>query len=334
MYRVEKQGTVVRPRTGDSSRSQTLGNPENKTASSYRYHNDTDINNRTFFMLSQAASDPEEQELEFCQVAFGKLHWTFNSTYHDLWSQCLQHGKLVRFLRDVVDHTKKKVTIVHAVTKTGSTSVRLNVIGKMRRHDCDPFYQAQGGRPVLQRCESIPNLTSSCQTPPVEIVMFGPRQNDLAYPQACFDYSSSWPQLEQTHQFIHTIAYRDFYEWAHSAMNHVVKSHAEYVPEVCDNFRRRFAKCWSGRMELDFYKYTKNVLRTTLQEASSSSSSSSQQPILLHHYRSSTVLQTVVRERMGLEPLNMTAERNSRHINLTCPDDILQSFHACFDHLL
>lgn len=288
----------------------------------YRYHDDTEIKDCIVFLLD--ASDPEEPR--FCQIAFGNLLWTSSTSYSDLMTNCLSDGEELLLSDFVAQDSRKIMTIAHEVSKTGSTSVRLQIFSKLR--ECDSP-EAQKDHPGFFHCHSIPDMMATC--PDIQSFMFAPTV-ELDYPGPCFDYSP-W-NLEEDHQFIHTIAFREFSEWAHSAMNQVIKEYMILNPQgnyntVCESFREQFTpeKC-QGWYELSFVEYTKPVLRSTLRESPESHT------ILVHHYQNSTFLQTKIRESMGLQPLDMSKELNSHHINLTCPDDILESFHACFDHLV
>ena len=179
---------------------------ENRTAGYYRYHNDTEVNHRTFFMLN--ASDPETPL--FCKIAFGDLRWTARSSYDDLWADCTSKGDSVLLNAFTANDGRKKVTITHEVVKTGSTSVRLQIFQKLKK-TCST---AEPKRPGYKHCDSIPTMTGSCSH--IDAFMYGPKL-PFDHPRPCFDYSA-W-EVDSSHQFIHTIAFREFYNWAKSAMN-------------------------------------------------------------------------------------------------------------------
>ena len=290
----------------------------------YRYINDTRIKNRHLYLMNATDS----ADLRFCKIPFGKLNWKPKNQYHDLLADCNMKGEPVHLSDFIAPAAKKKVTIMHEVTKTGSTSVRIQIFHRLSQ-TCSNSPEAKLYRPGYHFCRSIPEMAKNC--PEEESFVFG-HFPDADYSHLCFDYSP-WG-IEEDRQFLHTIAFREFYNWAESALNQVIKNDLRKHPnvtvhELCGNLRSRFQpakKCTQGMGETNFAKYSKSTLRTVLRESPESHIA------LLHHYKDTTLLQTRFREQIGLAPLDMSKRRNTDHTNLTCADDVLESYHACFDH--
>ena len=87
------------------------------------------------------------------------------------------------------------------------------------------------------------------------------------------DTDNPWESaaLDQHYQFVRTVAFREFQEWAASALQQMLKrqlllpkhSHQRSISQYCTKVENRL--CQNGTMELYFHKYSYPILDTVWQ---------------------------------------------------------------------
>lgn len=320
----QRDGEDKTVRDKDPSSPAVLGpsaDTDEKTAPfSLHYHDDGDIIDRTLYLLDFSRAEGAR----YYQVTFGDLKWRADTTYEDLLSSANNLSPSMTLFDFFPNDERQKTLLIHQVPKTASTSQRK--ILERNRRDCPEDDQKQPDT----TCTRTPRLMQTC--PQLGTFLYWTQSSaSKSSTRQCFDYIQYDPRLANR-QYLHAIPFRNFNEWAGSALNQIAKRqkntgrlHAE-----CEKLANMFSPslCLAGVNELSFQRYSKTVLRFVLAETPPSD------PIFLYNYAdSSDYIMDGLLQQLGQEPMQLE-HANIQHTKETCPEEILAEFHDCFDHKL
>ena len=127
--------------------------------------------------------------------------------------------------------------------------------------------------------------------------------------------------------FLHMFPFRNFNDWAESALKQIFVGHSN---EGCREASKRLDSC-NGWLELDFEKYSKRTMASTIEIINFRQ----RHIFFLYDFREvqpTLALLSHVFNTPMLPYLDMKYKQNRREGS--CPREILQKFHDCFDEEL
>mmetsp|Transcript_2730 Transcript_2730/g.4784 ORF Transcript_2730/g.4784 Transcript_2730/m.4784 type:complete len:381 (-) Transcript_2730:158-1300(-) len=161
------------------------------------------------------------------------------------------------------------------------------------------------------------------------------------FPNATLISSSSSYSSSRPTTYIHLFPFRNFDDWAVSAMKQVYVGHSE---AGCEEVAKRLEKCDDGWLELDFTKYSKRAMTKMLGiidepqkivQQQQQQQSAAKHHFLLYDYSQVHATLTML-ERSYQVPrmayLNMQYKQTRQ--DGTCSNRTLSRFHDCFDDQL
>ena len=165
-------------------------------------------------------------------------------------------------------------------------------------------------------CNSINPHTKNCKSVYID-------------PTLLYDYANV--------SFINTIPFRPFRAWASSAFRQIAKfgNHSITCNRILKN---NLARCTGGFAEFDFYRYSKWILKMTIQQVllttqTKNSRSTGNHFVVLYNYKDSDYFFEQIQTHYKMNPIKMKSQ-NTGHSDRSCNPSLLQEFHECYDKLL
>lgn len=261
---------------------------------------------------------------KFAVIDWDKLSskWDSNSSYTDLLEDTTQVVDIRSSTKLQSNTPERIIFILHNHPKMASTTLR-RACWENLRSTCEvvsPKRDPMG----YSNSKHLASLIDKCDNTHHFCVM-GWHFNPSNFPNVTT--ASSQPI-----NFIHLFPFRNFGDWAESAMKQVFVGHSE---AGCDAAAKRLERC-DGWLELDFAKYSKQALAQMLgivkplgQEQSHA------HHLLLYDY---SQVQSTLAQLSRLYNVPMLSHLDLRHKETrqdgTCSGTTLKKFHDCFDEQL
>ncbi|KAL3786057.1 hypothetical protein HJC23_003905 [Cyclotella cryptica] len=328
-----------------------------------------DTSNTFYLYIVQSTSSDESSSLEWNEVPWKQLvhNWNPSTTFDDLiyFGSAIQPPPTTTNNNNDIPSSSAstsltKKLVLHCLPKTASTTLRdacKRLIAKKcpevpQRHDPygyrDPteFYRA-----VLQ----CPEVHQFCvQGGDLEMNVIGYRGMELEEDDDVvvheqkdeekrkeFEKERSLEVQEAQNMdpvhFIHLVPFRNFNEWAASALKQIY-----VVDEKCDRINEMLEQCL-GYRELYMELYTKSVLSGLIGMSLDVNTSSednnpwrkNEHHIVLYNYEDTDTIVTEMSNFFNMEPMPHTSTylKGDRSEG-TCPDATLERFHECHDDTL
>jgi hypothetical protein len=135
-------------------------------------------------------------------------------------------------------------------------------------------------------------------------------------------------QLQQDTVYVHLIPFRNFNDWAESAFGQIAKWKVESCTRKLIPRLRSYCQ---GFHELDFDRYSKNALQQMLHR--NRARPGTRHHVILYDYKDTTFFHTEIRTQLDMAPL-VLEDKNTAHVDSSCPREGLELFHKCFDGIL
>ena len=236
--------------------------------------------------------------------------WIENSTYGDLLrlsqSTVGVHPKQAMSRQQQNATSDNRVVMLwHAVPKTAGTTVR-RAIFKHMDDTCPNAGEAATQQGAFRSVATLHQLITNC----INTSDFG------------LGGRMTFRPLENNDGIIivHTLAFRNYEEWANSALNQIVKV---FGVQHCKTVREYLRECEDYR-ELSFYQYTKTQLKRIRK------SLSKQNIVIVYNYRDTDLFHSTIRSQLDMPPLKLETYNTNRTTE-KCPDDVLEMFYNCHE---
>jgi len=277
--------------------------------------------------------------LTMCKQDATTMMWEPKRDYPQMLNLCNQAGtgnvvsvNKSTFLRHDDDassltntNTRRTVALFYAVAKTAGTTIRVSIKEQVDK-TCEKLLQKQKIVNVKVGFfvdDTLKLLLQNCTNQSVFAV---PTLSNLDWKLKDFP-----PNIN----YIHIIPFREFNSWSDSCVNQILKSnHQKHKDEwvgtesyTCDLIRNELNdnNC-SSFHELNYYSYTKNQINEMITKNYPGH-------IVMYEYISTNEMFTYFLPMVGLKTIPLK-NHNKRHYKGSCPPDVLESFHSCFDHKL
>ena len=253
--------------------------------------------------------------------------WSSNSSYADFleYSQSVNMDTIIPSSND----HRRIIIILHNHPKMASTTLRracwenlkssCNVVSTSR----DPmgYSNANDLATLMEQCR---NTYHFC--------VGGWHYGADNFPNATNrSTSSSFSSLAIPITFVHMFPFRNFNEWAESALKQIFVGHSD---AGCREACKRLDSC-NGWLELDFEKYSKRTMASMIDIMNVRDNELWNHIFFLYDYRTVQTTLTLMSHAFHtpmLSYLDMTYKQNRREGS--CPTESLQKFHDCFDKQL
>eukprot|EP00571_Detonula_confervacea_P007663 CAMPEP_0172321238 /NCGR_PEP_ID=MMETSP1058-20130122/42782_1 /TAXON_ID=83371 /ORGANISM="Detonula confervacea, Strain CCMP 353" /LENGTH=361 /DNA_ID=CAMNT_0013036687 /DNA_START=173 /DNA_END=1258 /DNA_ORIENTATION=+ len=250
------------------------------------------------------------------RIPWGTLtkKWNRTAQYEDLFSQAATISSLPS-PTTTASPFKRPVVMIHCGPKTGSTTLRTACKFNLEK-TCGVPHKTNGHYPVGYMNEEklfplIRQCTKTSHFCAKEVIM----PTDI-------------PAFENV-MFIHMFPFRNYNEWAKSAMKQQYDRGRE---TGCDKTKSLLEKCKPSKMEIDFRKYHKTELSKFKEEVVQRMNNKNEHHIfLLYHHRELNDVLKKLSDVYGI-PLLPGSDGKGKDARPagTCDAELLQMFHDCF----
>jgi len=246
--------------------------------------------------------------------------WDSKSSYADLLNATQTTVEILPSMEPKL-HSERVIFILHNHPKMASTTLRracwenLRLTCDVVSHKRDPmgYSNTKDLAALIEKCK---NTHHFC--------VMGWHFHPNNFPNVTS--VSSQPTT-----FIHMFPYRNFHDWAVSAMKQVFVGHSE---AGCNAVSQRLEKC-DGWLELDFTKYSKRAMSQMLGIIKPQRQQSATHHLLLYDFSGvhTTLAQLSRLYQVPILPYLDMQYKQTRQDG-TCSNETLKTFHECFDEQL
>ena len=294
---VEQSTTTTKP---SSSVNQNIKSNSNATTS------------QTLPILLLEASTNSSYITTWGDIATG---WNRTAQYEEL----IQNAKPIPSLPIIDKSAKRPVVIIHCGPKTGSTTLRTACKRNYEKtcgifdnkRDPQAYLNTTGFYPLVRSCPDTYHFCAKNITMPLDV-----------------------PTFEDT-QFIHMFPFRNYDEWAKSALKQQFDRGRE--KECAKREKQMFEKnCKPSSMELDFRKYGKTDLSMYKEYVVKRMNQKSEKHMfLLYHHRELNDVLELLSDLYKIPTLpGSNGHEKDERPEGTCDDKLLDKFHECFSSKL
>jgi hypothetical protein len=297
-----------------------------------------DSSDNFYIYAVNTASD--ESPLEWSEVPWKQLvhNWKPSTTFDEL----VHLGSVLQPTDVQSTATTLKKLVIHCLPKTASTTLRdacKRLMDKKcpdvpQRHDPYGYRNPSEFYHAVKTCTEVHQYCVQGGDLLMNVIGYSGKDDD--------DDEEKQSELQEAQnaeavQFVHLVPFRNFNEWAASALKQIY-----VVDGKCDRIDEMLEQCL-GYRELYMELYTKSVLSGLIGMSLDVNSSDDvdnpwrkhEHHIVLYNYEDTSTVVSEMSTFFGIEPMpRLSADLKGNRSEGTCPVETLNAFHKCHDETL